>query len=211
MRCAADAQCTHKMRRARRGSGWGCWATRAGVSVPERPSAPVRLCVPGPVGVPRAFAPRDCMARRASSFLVTADRGARYLSNPTAVSIPGAPALRRSHPSAPVIRAGVFFDLTPAYRRTALSMRPSPFRRFLPRPPASALSPPITPCRRAPSPRDQLYPEGSTDYVPQKATTRVGRRGVWRGELRLRRAGGAPSGSQALLGAIPVVTASKGI
>ena len=51
------------------------------------------------------------------------------------------------------IRAGVHFDQTPAYRRTALSMRPPPSRRFLPRPPASAPSLPIAPRRREPLPR----------------------------------------------------------
>ena len=39
------------------------------------------------------------------------------------------------------IHAGVFFDPTPAYHRTALPMCPPPFRRFPPRPLASAPSP----------------------------------------------------------------------
>ena len=56
---------------------------------------------------------------------------------------------------------------------------------------------------------------GCTDYLQQEAVARAEGcepwRGVWRGTSCLRRAGGAQSGFQVLLGVMSAVTGSKGM
>ena len=108
---------------------------------------------------------------------VTADRGARYL-HPRRATASATASIRssdwcrrlsRPDPRIPPHRA--------AHAPTSVSpvFPSSPGHRLRP--------PPIIPCRREPSPLDQLCRAGSTDDVPQGTAARARRRGVCRGDF----------------------------
>ena len=80
-------------------------------------------------------------------------------------------------------RPGVFFSPTRIPACRARSLAPTLVSPVLaPTPGLGPVPTPITPCRRKPSPRDQLCRGGSTEYVPQEAAPTAAQPNVWRQE-----------------------------